>query len=488
MQLNQLFEILLPLQRKGNLDLSYPLTGLTVHSAAVQPGQIFVALPSVWEEKAGGEQYVGQALAAGAQVIVSVLPAPQDFPGEKCWVQVADAHVALSQLARAFYPRQPRTVVAVTGTNGKSSIVDFTFQLWQSAGLRCARMGTIGVEDSFGHNYAGFAGLTTPDAIVLHQNLEALAGNGVEYVAMEASSHAIKQHRMDGVHLKVASFTNMTQEHLDYHKDTEDYFKSKARLFKELLPLEEMAVLNRDDPVFPQLESILRERSLKGVSYGSCDADIQYRIEANHEEGQDITITVFGTPYKVCFPLIGEFQVSNAVCALTHAVVTGVSVQDVIAGLSNLKSVPGRLQKVNGQVYVDYAHSPDALATSLKALRPHARGRLLVVFGCGGNRDPFKRPVMGRIAAELADVVFVADDNPRLEDPAVIRKEILQGCPEALEFETREEAIYTAVKALKSGDILLIAGKGHETGQIIGTDVQPFNDVTVAQEALANVG
>lgn len=487
MKLSRLLEIVQPFDHKGTLNASSLLVGLAINSRDVEMDFVFMALPSARSGQAGGEAYVAQALAKGAKVIISPLPAPQDFPDHLCWLQVESPRVTLSKLAREFYPKQPKTIVAVTGTNGKSSIVDFTFQLWQLAQFDCARMGTIGVEDSFDNHYPGIAGLTTPDALVLHKTLESIANNGIDYLAMESSSHALDQHRMDGAHIQIASFTNLTHDHLDYHKNAETYFKAKARLFTEVLPQTGTAVLNVDDPASAELAKLLKDRHVRVVTYGSKNADIQYCIQSLHVEGQDIELSVFGRTYNFHFPLIGEFQISNAVCALANAILTGADEVQAVVGLAHLKSVPGRLQKVSGQIYVDYAHTPDALATALKALRPHTSGKLIVVFGCGGNRDPFKRPLMGQIAGELADVIYVTDDNPRHEDPRQIRKEVMAACPHAVEFESRQDAIHSAINALTPGDILLIAGKGHETGQIVGDEVQPFNDVNVAQQALLSV-
>ncbi len=487
MQLDQLLQIAKPLNHKGNLPFTSTVTGLTVNSRGVTPGCAFVALPSVWEGKAGGEQYINQAITAGAQFIISKESVPQNLSAEKYWVQVENPHEVLSKLAKAFYPKQPQNVVAVTGTNGKSSTVDFIFQLWNQANYKCARMGTIGVQDSQNNQYAGIAGATTPDAIILHQTLQQLAENKIDYLAMESSSHALAQHRMDGVSVQVASFTNLTHDHLDYHKDAANYFQAKARLFTDLLPQTGMAVLNRDDPASTQLRELLKARSVRVITYGTHDADFSYQVDAMHEQGLDVSLSALGKQYQFNFPLIGGFQVSNAICALANAILTGVDEARAVASLSQLKSVPGRLQKVGSQVYVDYAHTPDALATALQALRPHTKGRLLVIFGCGGNRDPFKRPLMGKVASELADIIFVTDDNPRSEDATTIRQEIMRACPQGREIANREEAIMAAINELQPNDILLIAGKGHETGQIVGNQVQPFNDVTVAEQALGNM-
>ena len=480
MELKTLINLIEPVHCTGSPN---HIASLAMHTSEVRSGDIFVALPSVWQDKPGGEQYINQALTQGASVILSVLPAPEGFPSDRCWLQVQDAHEALSKLAKAFYPLQPKNLMAVTGTNGKTSVADFTFQLWRMAGFPCARMGTIGVKDSFGHDY-GDNGYTMPNATTLHKTVHGLASEGVEYLALEASSHAIVQHRMDNLEVSIAAFTNLTHEHLDYHGDMENYFHAKSLLFSKLLSPTGTAIINRDDPVCGKLEAILAGRGIRTITYGTQKADICANITSKHEDGQDIELSVFGRDYHVQFPLIGHFQVSNAMCALANAIISGADETEAVAHLSQLHSVPGRLQKVGNQVYVDYAHTPDALETALKALRPHTKGRLLVVFGCGGNRDSFKRPVMGKIASDLADVVYITDDNPRLEDPTTIRQQILVACSAGLEFESRQEAIHQAIEDLKSGDILLIAGKGHETGQIIGTDVQPFNDVTIAEQAL----
>lgn len=482
MEFATLIDFIRPIKITG--DAASPLTGVAIHSNQVCSGCVFVALPSVWEGKPGGEQYVSQALEQGAAVIISEQPTPPDFSPHACWVQVENAHEAVSKIASGFYPRMPQHRVAVTGTNGKTSVADFTFQMWKQAHYPCARMGTIGVVDSFGGDY-GSNGYTAPTPIVLHQTLDQLAENGVEYVVLEASSHALAQHRLDQCSFDVAGFTNLTHEHLDYHGDMEAYFQAKSILFSQLLARDGVAVLNKDDPASERLRSMLSQRS---VTFGSQNADITYSIDALHENGQDLTLNIFGQKHQVAFPLIGYFQVSNALCALANAILTGVSQEDALSCMAHLKSVPGRLQKVGEQVYVDYAHTPDALETALKALRPHVRGRLSVVFGCGGNRDPYKRPQMGRIASSLADVVYVTDDNPRHEVASSIRHQILEACPGAMEVGSRFDAIGLAVEDMGAGDILLIAGKGHETGQIIGDEVQPFNDAAVAEQAIAGKG
>lgn len=484
MKLNELLDYIQIQNWQSNLPLQTPLVGITIDSRVVKPGDIFVALPSVWPGRVGGEVHIASALKAGASVIITSDKAPDILPNQIAWIQVQNPHQVLSACAKAFYPKQPKHVVAVTGTNGKSSTIDFTFQYWGAAGFSCGKMGTIAVEDNQQNEYPGFKGLTTPDAILLHQNLHLMASNGIEYAAMEASSHALQQYRMDRVDVEVAAFTNLTHEHLDYHKDADDYFKAKARLFSALLLTSGTGILNRDDPMFLPLFEILQQRGVRVITYGRQQADFSYQINVAHEYGQDVRLSIFGKTYETVFPLIGDFQVANAVCAMANAILTGVESDQALTQFSKMQAVLGRLQCVGSSVYVDYAHTPDALATALKALRPHTTGRLLVVFGCGGNRDPTKRPLMGKVASELADVVYITDDNPRHEDPREIRQAILSSCPKGLDFASRTKAIYAAINDMQQGDVVLIAGKGHETGQIFRDNVQPFCDVQVATQIL----
>ncbi|MBP6985075.1 MAG: UDP-N-acetylmuramoyl-L-alanyl-D-glutamate--2,6-diaminopimelate ligase [Alphaproteobacteria bacterium] len=464
-------------------EADWVVTRVVTDSNQAVPDSIFVALPSVWEGKTGGEAYISQAIKNGARLIITKENPPQKRQ-DLTWIQVENPHKVLSQLARKFYPEQPETVVAVTGTNGKSSIVDFIFQIWQTSGFLSARMGTIGVKDSLGSLYEETAGMTTPDAVTIHRTLQRLKQNKIQYLAMESSSHALVQHRMDSVQIKLASFTNLTHEHLDYHQDIRTYFAAKTRLFEDILPQDAIAIVNVDDAYGRELVAKLKAQSRTVVTYGETSADFMFTVKNIHSHGMDVELNIYGRSYSLLFPLIGSFQISNAVCAVANAVHSGVEEKAAVLALEHLQSVSGRLQKVSDQVYVDYAHTPDALSTALKALRGHCSGALSVVFGCGGNRDPFKRPLMGKIAAELADRVYITDDNPRFEDPVLIRQQIIEACPGAFNFSSRKLAIYQAIQDLSTGDMLLIAGKGHETGQIVGDVTEPFNDTDVAREAL----
>lgn len=484
MELRKLLEAIKPIYCHGDLSALVKFKHVTIDSRKVKQGSIFIALPSVWPGKPGGEQFIPQAIKAGAKVIVTELSAPNDVPDHVLWAQVPSPHQAVAYIANSFYPDQPKKIVAVTGTNGKTSVADFTFQLWDAQGLSCGKMGTVTVQDNKGHTYSGFKGFTTPDALTLHENLDAMAKNGIEYLAMEAASHALEQHRMDKVHVDVAAFTNLTHEHLDYHHNMEAYFKAKAKLFENILENTGVAVLNRDVPEYEGLCDVLNKRAARRIVYGTHNADIKYAIVDRTSNGQVVDIYAFGLHKMATIPLIGHFQIENVMCALGCAVATGISLDKALTDLSFLRSVPGRLQQVSSQIYVDYAHSPGALSTVLKALRPHVKGKLHVVFGCGGNRDVSKRPIMGQIAGELADIVYITDDNPRYEDAQAIRKDIQRSCPQAREYADRAQAIEIAIQALKPEDMLLIAGKGHETGQIIGDEVIPFNDVEVARKVL----
>lgn len=394
-------------------------------------------------------------------------------------------------MAARFFQRQPQAIVAVTGTNGKTSVVSFARQIWTALGHPAASIGTLGVAAP---GFDGGAGLTTPDPADLHRMLADLADAGIDHLAIEASSHGLQQSRTDGVRLAAAAFTNLTRDHLDYHGDEEHYFRAKARLFEELLPAEGTAVLNVDSPTFERLAAIARRRGQKIISFGSFDADRACDIALVSARpsnfGQHLTVAVDGRHLEVDIALVGDFQVSNLLCALALVIACGADAETALATLSKVHGVPGRLQRVAGHdngvaIFVDYAHTPDALAAALAALRPTCAGRLHVIFGCGGDRDRGKRPEMGAIAARGADRVIVTDDNPRGEDPAAIRAAILAACPGAREIADRGDAINAAISDLQVGDTLLIAGKGHETGQIIGMRTIPFDDVSQARTAIA---
>ncbi|MCC6598548.1 MAG: UDP-N-acetylmuramoyl-L-alanyl-D-glutamate--2,6-diaminopimelate ligase [Alphaproteobacteria bacterium] len=465
------------------------LTGVTQDSRAVQPGYLFAALPGV---KSDGSAYIAQAIAAGA---VAVLGGPGTCLPEGASKNVAlitrdNPRRAFAQIVADFYHAQPEHVVAITGTNGKTSTALFTQQLWEGAGYRAASLGTLGILGAEDVQKKSFS-MTTPDPVALHAALADLAAGGTTHLAMEASSHGLDQCRLDGVRIGAAGFTNLSRDHLDYHADMQAYLEAKARLFTALVPPGGAAVLNADIPEFSMLDMLCAKRGLRVISYGLAGRDIQWQGTKLSESGQDIELEIMGRSYSVAFPLVGAFQVMNALCALGLVIAGDAArTEEYIGALANLEGVPGRLQKVPGTsqgmgVYVDYAHTPDALENILKALRPHTAGRLICVFGCGGDRDKGKRPVMGRIASDLADIVMVTDDNPRSETPETIRAEIMGGVDSnAIEIGDRRRAIAEGVNELKPGDVLVIAGKGHEQGQIFKDRTDPFDDVTEAAQAL----
>ncbi|MEE2566058.1 UDP-N-acetylmuramoyl-L-alanyl-D-glutamate--2,6-diaminopimelate ligase [Hyphobacterium marinum] len=457
------------------------IAGLTLDSRAVKPGFLFAALKGLTVD---GRNFIPQAIANGAAAILT------DSPVDDVSVPVvldADPAGALSRLAARFYPRQPEFIAAVTGTNGKSSTVDFLRQIWRSGGIEAASLGTLGVAQGSSLVETGY---TTPDAVALHQALNALAADGVTHLAMEASSHGLKQKRMDGARISLAAFTNLTQDHLDYHPDFDDYFASKMKLLRELTPKGSPAIVNVDSDWGGKVEAIARECGLDVITVGWAGADWRILEITPRAASQTVKLQVAGARHTVELPLVGEFQTANAVGAAAMAAKSGVSTEDAIEALRHLKGVAGRLElavrtKDGSPVLVDYAHTPDGLDKLLRAARPHTRGRVIIVFGCGGDRDPTKRPKMGVIAAQLADRVFVTDDNPRSERGEDIRAAIMKGCPDAIEIGDRMEAIRAAVAELESGDTLLLAGKGHETGQKIGTKILPFDDREAARQAVA---
>ncbi|CAK0748952.1 UDP-N-acetylmuramoyl-L-alanyl-D-glutamate--2, 6-diaminopimelate ligase [uncultured Gammaproteobacteria bacterium] len=474
--------------------LGRTLTGLTADSRAVRPGMLFAALPGA---KADGCGFIADAIARGAVAVLA--PTGTRLPAVTLPAVMLIEHdqprLRFAQLAAAFYGRQPRCVVAVTGTNGKTSTVHFARQLWAALGYQAAALGTLGLTAP-GLDRSG--AMTTPDPVSLHADLACLAEAGFDHLALEASSHGLDQYRLDGVTLAAGGFTNLTRDHLDYHGDMAAYFQAKAALFERVLPAGAAAVLNADSPEFEPLAMIAARRGQRVIGYGFAGRELRVVAVEPLAHGQRLALALFGRRVAVDLPLVGRFQAWNALCALGLVLGAGdgvagdgVDVDAVLAALASLEGVPGRMQLAarhgNGApVLVDYAHTPDALETVLTALRPHAvRGRLVVVFGCGGDRDRGKRPVMGAIAARLADRVFVTDDNPRGEVPAAIRAEVLAGCPQAEEIGDRAAAIRVAVAGLGVGDVLLIAGKGHEQGQTIGAEVRPFDDVTEARAAAA---
>jgi UDP-N-acetylmuramoyl-L-alanyl-D-glutamate--2,6-diaminopimelate ligase len=459
------------------------VTGLTADSRAVRPGYVFAALPGT---RLDGRSFIAQAVEAGAAAILTdrahglealTARAPPVYV-------VADANPRrrLALMAARLYAPQPDTVAAVTGTNGKTSTASFARQIWGMLGRRAASLGTLGV---VGPDFEKPGALTTPDAVALHQELQGLAKGGVTHLCLEASSHGLDQFRLDGVEVSFAAFTNLTRDHLDYHETMAAYLAAKARLFDVVMKPGGTAILNADVPETGELIVLCRRHGHRILTFGeSEDAELRLVERRPTPDGQDLVIALAGRHHPVHLPLAGAFQAMNVLAALGIAIGSGEAPLEALATLPRLGGVPGRLQRVGPQVYVDYAHTPDALATVLAALRPHAEKRLLCVFGAGGDRDAGKRPLMGEVVARLADVAIVTDDNPRSEDPAAIRTAILAACPGAREIGDRAEAIGVAIAELRQGDVLVIAGKGHERGQIVKGVVHPFDDAAVAREAL----
>jgi UDP-N-acetylmuramoyl-L-alanyl-D-glutamate--2,6-diaminopimelate ligase len=458
------------------------ITGLSADSRRIRPGFLFAALQGA---KLDGRTFIRQAVDAGAAAVLG----PPDLQHDTLATELPiitdpNPRRQLARMAARFYSAQPRTIAAVTGTNGKTSVTFFAQQLWNALGQPAASLGTLGLR---GRDFAGGPSLTTPDPIELHRMLASLKQQGIEHLAMEASSHGLAQYRLDGVQLAAAAFTNLTRDHLDYHGDMDHYRTAKQRLFGELLPEGGVAVLNADSPEFAALRGIAEDRRQRLISYGVRSGNVSCVDATPSDTEWQIDLRVFGETFAVRFPLPGEFQVSNMLCALAIVVGCGATPAEAAAAVPKLTGVPGRLERAvrlaNGaSVLVDYAHTPDALSAVLTTVKPHVRGHLGVVFGCGGDRDRGKRPQMGEIAAAQADFVIVTDDNPRGEDAAAIRREIMAACPGAREIGDRRDAIAAGIAALAEGDVLILAGKGHEDGQIVGNEVLPFNDADVARD------
>ena len=457
------------------------ITGVTADSRKVAPGFLFAALPG---SKIDGRSFIPAALDAGASAVL----APDDIHDLPVPVaHASDLRRAYALAAKALYGRQPGVCVAVTGTNGKTSAAVFCRQIFERLGRRSASMGTLGVRA--GAEQITPPGLTTPDAADVSEMLNTLALRGVTHLALEASSHGIDQRRLDGVELKAAGFTNLTQDHLDYHGTMGAYRASKLRLFDTLLPRGGAAVLNADSDGFPAFAAAAVVGGQTLMSVGEAGEDLQLVARSLTPEGQRLSLRAGGKAYDILLPLAGAFQASNALVAAGLCIAAGEAVGPVLEALESLEGAPGRLQHVGrgaagGEAYIDYAHTPDGLQTVLTSLRPHASGRLIVVFGAGGDRDRGKRPMMGEAAARLADVVIVTDDNPRSEEPAAIRAAILASSPGAREIGDRRAAIGAACAMLQPGDVLVVAGKGHEQGQTVGPDVLPFDDLAETAAAL----
>ncbi|RWN00637.1 MAG: UDP-N-acetylmuramoyl-L-alanyl-D-glutamate--2,6-diaminopimelate ligase [Mesorhizobium sp.] len=471
---------ILPVEGTASPDLE--VTGLSSDSRQVRPGVVFFALAG---SKADGSTYAADAAGRGAAAIVAAKG--NTISGLSIPVlAIDDPRLALALSAARFFGKQPRTMVAVTGTSGKTSVAAFTRQIWEQAGFAAASIGTTGVVAPGRNEYGS---LTTPDPVALHELLKELAEAGVTHASMEASSHGLDQRRLDGVKLAAGGFTNLGRDHMDYHPTVEDYHRAKLRLFDTLLPKGAPAVIFADDPWSQPTVHAARAASLNVLTVGRHGEFLTLKRVEHERRRQRAEVEADGVLHEIDLPLAGDFQIANALVSAGLAISTGTSVDKALAALEKLKGAPGRLDLVGttaagAPVYVDYAHKPDALENVLTSVRPFTTGRVVVVFGCGGDRDRGKRPIMGEIATRLADVVIVTDDNPRTEIPETIRAAILAAAPGAIEIGDRRKAIHEAVAMLHAGDTLIVAGKGHEEGQTIGTETFHFSDHEEVREAL----
>lgn len=463
-------EIMQTVALNGHSDVE--IAGLTCDSRDVRPGYLFAALRG---ETLDGGDYIPDAIDRGAACVLScdAISSASGTP----WIVDANPRHRFAMLAARFYSPQPETVVAITGTNGKTSVASFTQQIWATLGIKSASIGTLGVH---GVGIDEDGSLTTPDAVRLHQTLNKLAADGIDHVAIEASSHGLAQARLDGVVLKAGAFTNISHDHLDYHANMDEYFGAKLALFSDRIQPGGVAVVHVERPESETVQEVCRKRGLKIITCGKNASDVRLVDRQMTGASQRLVLQVLNERFEITLPLAGSFQADNALVALGLVIAMGAPVAKSVAALESLEPVAGRMQFVGSVnaagVYVDYAHTPEALETALANLRPHTEGKLSVVFGAGGDRDPGKRAPMGKAAMQGADRVIVTDDNPRSEDPTAIRAQVLHGAPGAHEIGNRREAIRTAVAELGNGDVLLVAGKGHEQGQIVGGEILPFDD------------
>ena len=456
------------------------VTGFAIDSRKVAPGTVFGAFPGL---RVNGEDYIAQAVASGA---VAVVARPEALVEGAIHIADAEPRRAFARAAARFFAPFPETVVAVTGTNGKTSTVELTRQLWRMAGFHAASIGTLGVTTAQDQVTTG---LTTPDIVTFLSNMAGLRREGVTHAAFEASSHGLAQYRTEGLPVRAAAFTNLSRDHLDYHGTMEAYLEAKLRLFSQVVDSDGAAVVWMDDPASARVVEIAAERGLRLVTVGARGETLRLVERDATQLGQMLVIEAEGKTHRIALPLIGAYQAANALTAAGLVIATGGDVAQTFTNLARVQPVRGRLEraaisKAGAPIYVDYAHTPDGLQAAIAALRPHAGKRLIVLFGAGGDRDRGKRPEMGKVALAGADHVIVTDDNPRSEDPAAIRREILAGASGAIEIGGRREAIAAAIAEAGAEDIVLLAGKGHEQGQIVGDRVLPFDDVQVARECV----
>ena len=461
------------------------IRGLAIDSREVEPGFLFAGLPG---SQVDGMTFAATAAQRGAAAILGP-PTSAHYPGGAIALKVTNPRQEIARIAARFFGRQPKVIAAVTGTAGKTSVAEFLRQIWRQCGHRnSASIGTLGIVRPDGETYGS---LTTPDPIELQRNLAELQTLGVDHLAMEASSHGLDQYRLDGVRLAAAAFTNLGRDHMDYHPTIEDYLSAKARLFTELLPEGAPAILDMQAPYAAQMAAICQRHGRDVRSVGKDGSFLRLISLSVDLEGarQRLTVEAAGQTHDVMLPLIGGFQVSNALIAAGLAASTGVPAADALAALSELQGAAGRLQLIGEtrqvRVFVDYAHKPDAVREILTTLREVTSGALAIVLGAGGDRDAGKRPLMGEAAGQGADRVYVTDDNPRSENPAEIRRAILEACPGGIEIGDRAQAIRQAISDAQPGDVVVVAGKGHEPGQIVGDTVLPFSDIDVVEMILS---
>ena len=462
-------------------DDSTPVTGFAIDHRKVAPGTVFGAFRG---SRFNGEDYIRDAVAAGAVAVVSRPEAPA--PGA-LHIAAEEPRREFARLAAKFFRPFPRTIIAVTGTNGKTSSVELCRQLWRMAGHPSASIGTLGVTTA---DEQVVTGLTTPDIVTFLSNVAGLERMGITHAAFEASSHGLSQFRTEGLPVHAAAFTNFSRDHLDYHETMESYFEAKMRLFAEVVEADGAAVVWADDPMSEEVIRRCSARGLRIITVGRNGESLKLVSRETTPMGQKLIVEIEGRSHTISLSLIGAYQAANALTAAGLVIATGGEPTQTLANLARVHPVRGRLERAvitraGAPVYVDYAHTPDAIESAIEALRPHTRDRLIIVFGAGGDRDVGKRSEMGAVAARLADLVIVTDDNPRSEDPASIRGDVLAGAPNARDVPGRRAGIKAAVDEAGAGDIILLAGKGHEQGQIVGDDVLPFDDVTVARECAA---
>jgi len=471
----------LKLRDIADVDSDSEVTGFAIDHRKVVRGSVFGAFKGAMFN---GEDFIGQAVDRGA---VAVIARPEAIVDHVPLLADPEPRRLFADLAAKFYAPFPETVIAVTGTNGKTSTVEMTRQMWRMSGHRSASIGTLGVTTS---DDQVSTGLTTPDIVTFLNNMAGLKRMGISHAAYEASSHGLDQHRAEGVPLAAAAFTNFSRDHLDYHQTMEVYFEAKMRLFEELLPPGKPAVIWTDDPKSGEVIDRVRRRCRQVLTVGRKGETIRLVEQTPTALGQMLKLERGGKSHCLALPLIGAYQSSNVLTAAGLVLATGGNWEATFTAMQRIAPVRGRLERAvisrgGVPIYIDYAHTPDALEAAIAALRPHVEGRLITVFGAGGDRDRGKRPQMGDVAARLSDVVIVTDDNPRSEDPARIRADVMAGAPGATEVPGRREAIVEAIRIAREGDIVLVAGKGHETGQIIGDKVLPFDDALVARECAA---